>query len=147
MARVPASTTDAPKSTTAKPDTKTAAPKEPPAPKVGSAEYDWSPHYDGDDLFTFTFKNGTVIALRSFNSIYSKTWLYKVQQMVNDGATDVDIEFAALDRAACPTARELLLSLDDTTGDPIDDLWQAWVASGTKPAEDAPDSAGLSAGK
>lgn len=124
-----------------------AEPAPAPAPQVGSPDYDWSAHYDTTDLFHYSFADGTQIAIRSFASIYSKTWLYKVSQMVKEGATDVDIEFAAIDRAACPTARELLLNLDDTEGDPINDLWLAWVASGTKPAPTAPDDAGLAPGK
>lgn len=146
MARVSTPPKTAASSTEATEDT-SATPLEDDAPRVGSPGYDWSAHYDTDDLFRYTFRNGTVVALRTFNSIYSKTWLYKVQQMVRDGATDVDVEFSALERATCPTAHELLLNLPDDQGDPLNDLWLAWVASGTKPAPDAPDEDGLSAGK
>ncbi len=117
------------------------------APKIGSAEYDWAAHYDNADTFRYEFADGSVIEIRTFDSIYSKTWLYKVQSMVDAGATDVDVEFAAINRAACPVAQELLMSLDDSVGDPIDDLWQAWVISGTKPAATASDSDALSVGK
>lgn len=116
-------------------------------PKPGDAAYDWTAHYDTDHLYVHTFKDGKVVALRTFDAIYSKTWLYKVQRMVEEGATDVDVEFAALNRAACPVAQELLLDLDDSVGDPIDELWQAWVTSGTKPDENATDDTALSVGK
>ena len=95
--------------------------------KPGDATYDWAAHYDTAELYRHTFPNGVVVALKPFASIYSKTWLYKLRSL----QTDADIEFAALDRAACETAKEVLLSLDDSDGDPLDELFKAWVAAGT----------------
>lgn len=109
-------------------------------PKPGTAGYDWTPHYDTDDLYTHTFADGTVVVIKSFGAIYSKTFLYKVRNL----PTNDDIEFAAIDRASCPLAREILGGLDDTNGDPIDELWKAWVAAGTSRGEGDP---GLTPGK
>ncbi|MEX3655246.1 hypothetical protein ABFW14_08185 [Mycolicibacterium fortuitum] len=100
-------------------------------PKPGDADYDWSGHYDTTDLYTHTFPDGTVVAIKPFAAIYSKTWLYKIRQL----QTDTDIEFAAIDRAACPTAQEVLMNLDDTEGDPFDDLYKGWLEAGTKNAD------------
>lgn len=97
------------------------------SPKVGDTDYDWSAHYDTDDLYTHTFPDGKVVALRTFKSIYSRTWLYKIRNL----KTDIDFEFAAIDRAACETAQEVLASVDDVDGDPIKELFTAWMASGT----------------
>ncbi|MFV8232333.1 hypothetical protein [Mycolicibacterium fortuitum] len=102
-----------------------------PEPKPGDPDYDWSGHYDTTDLYTHTFADGTVVAIKPFASIYSKTWLYKIRQL----QTDTDIEFAAIDRAACPTAQEVLMNLDDTEGDPFDDLYKGWLEAGTKNAD------------
>ena len=102
-----------------------------PDPKPGDPDYDWSGHYDTTDLYTHKFPDGTVVAIKPFASIYSKTWLYKIRQL----QTDTDIEFAAIDRAACPTAQEVLMNLDDTKGDPFEDLYKAWLEAGTKNAE------------
>ena len=102
-----------------------------PEPKPGDPDYDWSGHYDTTDLYTHRFPDGTVVAIKPFASIYSKTWLYKIRQL----QTDTDIEFAAIDRAACPTAQEVLMNLDDTEGDPFEDLYKAWLEAGTKNAE------------
>ncbi|MCC9182566.1 hypothetical protein [Mycolicibacterium mageritense] len=99
----------------------------PEPPKVGSAEYDWSVHYGTSDLYTYTFPDGTVVAIKPFSTIFSKTWLYKVRQIESETETI----FAAIDRAACETAKEVLLSLDDSHGDPINDLWKAWTSAGT----------------
>lgn len=93
----------------------------------GDPGYDWSAHYGTGELFHYTFPDGKTVALKPFTSIYSKTWLYKIRGL----ATDVDIEFASIDRAACETAKAVLESLDDTEGDPLDDLFKAWVAAGT----------------
>jgi len=99
-----------------------------PEAKPGEAGYDWAAQYGTDDLYIHTFPNGTVLALKPFGSIYSKTWLYKLRGL----QTDVDIEFAALDRGACDVAKQVLLSLDDTAGDPLDELFKAWAASATE---------------
>lgn len=109
-------------------------------PKPGEAGYDWSLHYDTDDLYTHTFNDGTVVSMRTFGAIYNRTWLYKIHNL----QTDVDFEFAAIDRAACPTAQEVLMSLDDTEGDPISDLFKAWTSSGTSRGE---GDEGLTPGK
>lgn len=100
-------------------------------PKPGDADYDWSTHYDTDDLYIHTFPDGKVLAIKAFGKIYSKTFLYKIRYL----ATEADVEFAALDRASCDVAREVLANLDDTVGDPIEDLYQAWLAAGTAQAE------------
>lgn len=99
-----------------------------PQPKPGEAGYDWAAQYGTKDLYVHTFPNGKVVALKPFGSIYSKTWLYKIRTL----QTDVDIEFAALDRGACDAAREVLRSLDDSDGDPLDELFKAWAASATE---------------
>jgi hypothetical protein len=103
-------------------------PKPEPKPKPGAAGYDWAAQYNTDNLYVHTFPSGTVVALKPFGSIYSKTWLYKIRTL----QTDVDIEFAAIDRGACDVAREVLRTLDDSDGDPIDDLFKAWAASATE---------------
>ncbi|ORA63195.1 hypothetical protein BST26_20550 [Mycolicibacterium insubricum] len=97
-------------------------------PKPGDPEYDWTQHYpDGTELFRYTFPGGPTVALKAFGTIYSKTWLYKLR----DIESDFEVEFAAIDRAICPTGRSLLMELDDANGDPIDDLWNAWIKAGT----------------
>lgn len=111
-----------------------------PEPKPGDPDYDWSGHYDTTDLYTHRFPDGTVVAIKPFASIYSKTWLYKIRQL----QTDTDIEFAAIDRAACPTAQEVLMGLDDTNGDPFDDLYKAWLEAGTSNGD---GDKGLTAGE
>jgi hypothetical protein len=116
------------------------APVEPKPGPPGAPDYDWAPHYDTDDLYTHTFADGTVVVIKSFGTIYSKTFLYKARNL----PTDTDIEFAAIDRASCPAAREVLGALDDTVGDPLDELWKAWVAAGTAHGEGDP---GLTPGK
>lgn len=102
-------------------------PAQPPA-KPGDKDYDWAAQYGTDDLYVHTFSDGTVVALKSFTSIYSKTWLYKIRTM----QSDVDIEFAAIDRGGCPAVKEVLLTLDDSKGDPLDELFRAWAASVNK---------------
>jgi hypothetical protein len=97
-----------------------------PEPKLGDPDYDWSQHYpDGAELFTYTFPGGKTLALKTFASIYSKTWLYKVSELQND----IDIEFAALKRGGCAQAHAVLMTLDDTNGDPIADLYNAWIGA------------------
>lgn len=110
------------------------------ASKPGAPGYDWTVHYGTDDLYTHTFGDGTVVVIKAFGAIYSKTFLYKLRGLTSD----TDIEFAAIDRAACPAAREVLLGLDDTAGDPLDELWTAWIAAGTAHADGDP---GLTPGK
>lgn len=116
------------------------APEPEPEPVPGQAGYDWSRHYPGVDIYTHTFADGTVVALKTFASIYSKTWLYKIRDL----ATDADIEFAAIDRATCDEAKAVLRGLDDTAGDPLEELWLAWIAAGTAHAD---GGEGLTPGK
>lgn len=107
---------------------KTEDPAEPdpkPDPKPGDADFDWSVLYGTDELYVHTFPDGTVVALKSFGSIFSKTWLYKIRSL----KTNVDVELAAIDRGTCPQARAVLEQLDDSEGDPIDELWSAWSSS------------------
>jgi len=100
----------------------------PDPPKLGDPGYDWSQHYDTDKLYTHTFPNGKVVALKEFGGIFSKTWLYKIRNL----KTNVDIELAAIDRGTCDEAKQLLEELDDDgEDDPIADLWKAWSAAGT----------------
>ena len=99
-----------------------------PAPKPGDKDYDWAAQYGTDNLYVHTFPDGTVVALKPFGSIYSKTWLYKLRKAVSD----VDIEFAALDRGSCDVARVVLENIDDTEGDPLSDLFKAWAATATE---------------
>lgn len=103
-------------------------PKPRPIPKPGDKDFDWKAEYGTDKLYVHTFKNGTVVALKELGSIFSKTWLYKIRNL----KTDVDLEIAALDRASCDAARDVLDSLDDSAAaDPIDELFKAWSAAGT----------------
>lgn len=100
-----------------------------PAPKPGDADYDWTGCYPGiNNLYIHTFADGTVVALKPFGSIYSKTWLYKLRKAVSD----VDVEFAALDRGSCLEARTVLENISDTDGDPLSDLFRDWAASATE---------------
>jgi hypothetical protein len=97
-----------------------------PAPKPGDPHYDWSQHYpEGTELFTYAFPDGKMLALKAFSAIYSKTWLYKISEL----QSDIDIEFAALKRGGCPEAHAVLMELDDTVGDPIADLYNAWIGA------------------
>lgn len=116
---------------------------EKPKPKPGDPDYDWAPHYPGcNDLYTHTFPDGKVIAMRSFGAIYSKTWLYKLR----NAETDTDIQFAAFDRATCATARAILESVEAPLdgADPLDELWTAWSEAGTAHVDGAK---GLSTGE
>jgi hypothetical protein len=116
------------------PETETPAPvvekpaKPAPKPKPGDEDYDWSAEYDGGPVYLHTFPDGTVVGLKPFGTIYSKTWLYKVR----NATSDVDLEFSALDRGSCPAARRVLEGLDDTEGDPLSDLFSAWAKAGTE---------------
>ncbi len=99
--------------------------------KPGDADYDWSKHYDTENIYRHTFPDGTVVGLKPFTAIFSKTWLYKIRSL----KTNVDVELAAIDRGSCPEARAVLEGLDDTEGDPIDELWNAWSTSDSKTGE------------
>lgn len=96
-------------------------------PKPGDADYDWSPHYNTTDLYHHAFKDGTVVAIRSMAAINNKTWLYKMRDVKSDGQFVV----LAITRASCEAADRVLMNLDDTDGDPISELWDAWLAAGT----------------
>jgi hypothetical protein len=111
-----------------KPDNETPETDPTPEPKPGEAGYDWSKHYATDNLYVHTFPDGTVVALKPFTAIFSKTWLYKIRSL----KTNVDVELAAIDRGTCPQARAVLEGLPDSEGDPIDELWAAWSTSDTK---------------
>lgn len=96
-----------------------------PAPVPGDPDYDWAQHYpDGAELYVHKFPDGKTVALKTFASIYSKTWLYKISQL----QTETDVIFAAIKRGCCPQADAFLMALDDSVGDPIDDLYKAWLA-------------------
>jgi len=113
------------------PDVPVEDPKPEPTPtaKPGEAGYDWAAQYPGvENLYLHTFPDGTVVGLKPFSSIYSKTWLYKLRK----ATSDVDIEFAALDRGSCDVARAVLESLPDTEGDPLSDLFKAWAAAASE---------------
>ena len=98
------------------------------APEPGDPGYDWAADYGTDNLYTHTFSDGTVVALRSFGSIFSKTWLYKIRHL----RTDIDIELAALERGSSEAARQVLDGLDDDSDiDYIAELWAGWSQSGT----------------
>lgn len=101
--------------------------KQPPELLPGDPGYDWAQHYDTTDLYLHTFPNGQTVALKPFGSIYNKTWLFKLRKAQSNS----EIEFASIERAACPEAIEVLEALDDTNGDPISDLWGAWIKAGT----------------
>lgn len=112
-------------------------------PKPGDVDYDWTQHYgDIPDLFKHTLPDGQVVALKPFNAIYSKTWLYKLR---NVKSNDV-VAILSIDRASCREVRAILADIDDAGGDidPITDLWDAWSGSGTSHSGDPKD--GLTAG-
>lgn len=110
----------------------TPEPKSPPAPKPGDPDYDWAPHYEGAELYVHTYPDGQVVALRQFKDIYSKQWL----RSIRDLATDFDVESAAVDRAACETAREVIDNRPAPIGGPddFDVLFKAW-SGGVTPGE------------
>jgi hypothetical protein len=110
-------------------------------PKVGSAEYDWSAHYDTKDLYTHTFPDGTVVAIRRFSTVLSDTFLYKIRKL----RTDLDFRLATIDEAACETAQVVLESLTAEPGtDPLKDMFNAWSSDGTSRGE---GDEGLTPGK
>ncbi|WP_396921683.1 hypothetical protein [Mycolicibacterium sp.] len=96
-----------------------------PEPKPGDPDYDWSHHYpEGVDLYTHTYPNGTVVSLRRFKDIYSKQWLRSIRNL----ESDFDIQNAAIDRAACETAQEVIDAVPCPIGEPdqFDALFEAW---------------------
>jgi hypothetical protein len=115
----------------------TAKPPKLEEPKPGEPEYDWTPHYDTPNLYRHTFKDGTVVAIRSMQAIQNRTWMYKMRDVKSDDQFIVK----AISRASCVVADGVLMRLDDTHGDPIDELWAGWLAAGTGNGD-----GGLSAG-
>ncbi|MGB3481141.1 MAG: hypothetical protein WBB07_02860 [Mycobacterium sp.] len=105
-------------------------------PKPGDTDYDWYSHYDTADLYTHTYPDGMVVALRRFKDIYSKQWLRSIRAL----KTDFEIESAAVDRAACETARTIIDTRPCPIGGPdeFEVLWKAWVSA---------DGEGLSSGE
>lgn len=107
-----------------------------PDPKPGDPDYDWSGRYGTDDLYVHRYPDGQVVALRRFKDIYSKQWLRSIRNL----QTDFDIESAAIDRASCEVAKELI----DNRPCPIDgpddfqELWKAWSSA---------DAEGVTAGE
>lgn len=101
----------------------------------GDPGYDWSQHYGDADLYLHTFGNGKTVALKVFGSIYNKTWLFKIRKAQSNS----EIEFASIERAACDEAIEVLEGLPDDDGDPISDLWNAWIKAGTANDPDGDD--------
>lgn len=99
-----------------------------PKPKPGDAEFDWSAVYGPDvPLYIHTFSDGTVVALKTMNAIYNKTWLYKLRT----AKTEVEVVVRSIERAGCAEALAVLDNLDDTAGDPIDELYTAWIRQST----------------
>ncbi|OHU53809.1 hypothetical protein BKG81_06820 [Mycobacteroides chelonae] len=118
-------------------------------PLPGAEDYDWSVHYGEDvELYRHTFRDGTVVALRPFGSVFSKTLLWKLR---NAEATS-EVEFTTIMRGGCPAVDVVLdrvagavIDSDDYEYDPIDDLFQSWMKAGTSTAPESND--GLSLGK
>lgn len=101
-----------------------------PAPKPGDPDYDWSQHYpEGTKLYRHTYPDGQVVMIRRFGDIYSKQWLRSIKHL----EIEFDIESAAIDRAACEAARDLI----DTRPCPVDgpddfqELWKSWTSAGS----------------
>ncbi len=122
---------------------------EPQGPLPGAADYDWSAHYGEDvELYRHTFRDGTVVALRPFGSVFSKTLLWKLR----NADSESEVQFTAIMRGGCPAVDVVLdrvagavIDSDDYEYDPIDDLFASWMKAGTSTTEDADD--GLSLGK
>lgn len=122
---------------------------EPHGPLPGAADYDWSAHYGADvELYRHTFRDGTVVALRPFGAVFSKTLLWKLR---NAEAT-TEVEFTTIMRGGCPAVDVVLdrvagavIDSDDYEYDPIDDLFQSWMKAGTSTTPESND--GLSLGK
>lgn len=117
-------------------------------PLPGAADYDWSAHYGDVNLYRHTFRDGTVVALRTFSAVFSKALLWKLR----NAESTTEVEFAAIGRAGCPAAEVVLnrvaaavLESDDYEYDPIEDLFESWMKAGTSTTPDADD--GLSLGK
>lgn len=117
-------------------------------PLPGAADYDWSAHYGDIELYRHTFRDGTVVALRPFGSVFSKTLLWKLR----NAESESEVQFTAIMRGGCPAVDVVLdrvaaavLDADDYEYDPIDDLFDSWMKAGTSTTPEAND--GLSLGK
>lgn len=101
-------------------------------PKPGDVDYDWTADYGTADLFRYTLPDGKLVALRTIAAVYTKTWMFKLR----NARSNAEVEFAALERAACPAALAVIESLDDDAeGDPVDALFKAWLKNGTSNGE------------
>lgn len=123
-------------------------PTEDAQPLPGAEDYDWAAHYGDVELYRHTFRDGTVVALRTFGVVFSKTLLWNLK----NADTTSEVEFKAIMRAGCPAAEAVLnrvaaavLESDDYEYDPIEDLFESWMKAGTSTTDDADD--GLSLGK
>lgn len=122
---------------------------EPTGPLPGAADYDWSAHYGEDvELYRHTFRDGTVVALRPFGSVFSKTLLWKLR----NADSESEVQFTAIMRGGCPAVDVVLdrvagavIDSDDYEYDPIDDLFASWMKAGTSTTPESND--GLSLGK
>lgn len=131
------------------PETPEAPKDEPTGPLPGAADYDWSAHYGEDvELYRHTFRDGTVVALRTFGVVFSKTLLWNLR----NAESTSEVEFTAIMRGGCPAVDVVLdrlaravMDSDDYGYDPIDDLFQSWMKAGTGTTPEAND--GLSLGK
>ena len=107
----------------------------------GDADYDWSQHYpEGTELYTHTYPDGQVVAIRRFGDIYSKQWLRSIKHL----EIEFDIESAAIDRAACDAARDLIDARPCPVDGPDDfhELWKAWTSASSGADDDKAVSAG-----
>lgn len=92
---------------------------------VGTAGYDWSRHYGTTDLFTHTFGDGTLIAMRTAANVCTADLLETMRRQSSGTAA----AFTALDHAMCEEARALLLAIDDSGQDPVSELFAAWATA------------------
>ncbi|MGH3956950.1 MAG: hypothetical protein ACRDTI_23235 [Mycobacterium sp.] len=123
-------------------------PVETDKPLPGAADYDWSAHYGDAELYRHTFRDGTVVAIRTFGVVFSKTLLWNLRHAESTS----EAEFTGIMRAGCPAVDIVLdrvaravVDSDDYEYDPIDDLFASWMKAGTSSTPEAND--GLSLGK
>lgn len=93
--------------------------------ELGAAGYDWSRHYGTTDLYSHTFRDGTVVAMRTAATVCTPQLLEKMRCQSSGTAA----AFTALDQAMCAEARRLLMAIDDATHDPVSELFAAWTAA------------------
>ena len=111
------------------------------APVPGDHDYDWSQHYpEGTKLYRYIYPDGQVVAIRRFGDIYSKQWLRSIKHL----EIEFDIESAAIDRAACDAARDLIDARPCPVDGPDDfhELWKAWTSASSGADDDKAVSAG-----